>query len=368
MAIRTGSIERKVAASVDPHASVGFDWTTVILGAWFQFGVYLDGWAHVHFPLLETFVTPWHGVLYSGFLALAVFTVGALVRNRARGAAWKRALPAGYGFSLLGVVLFVAGALADLVWHRTFGIESTAEALLSPTHLLLGLGGTLIWTGPLRAAWWRTESRSRSWVARLPMVLSLAFLLSALTFFTQYSHPLARPWAALGNRPTAAMFPLQAPDPPIRGGTVSSTVVGHSMGVAGILLQTGLLMGVVLLAVRRWGGSLPTGSLTIVFTVNASLMGFMRDQMMLIPSAALAGIVGDLLLKRLDPSPASPGALRLFAFVVPAMYYLLYFLALMLTRGIWWSVHLWTGSIALAGVVGWLLSYLVVPPGRATSP
>jgi len=26
------------------------------------------------------------------------------------------------------------------------------------------------------------------------------------------------------------------------------------------------------------------------------------------------------------------------------------------------AVHLWAGSVALAGVVGWLLTYFIVPP------
>src|SRR5229473_4995669 len=51
-----------------------------------------------------------------------------------------------------------------------------------------------------------------------------------------------------------------------------------------------------------------------------------------------------------------------FAFTLPATFYLCYFLALMVTEGIAWSVHLWVGSIVLAGIAGWLLSYLLVPP------
>jgi hypothetical protein len=38
------------------------------------------------------------------------------------------------------------------------------------------------------------------------------------------------------------------------------------------------------------------------------------------------------------------------------------FFALMLTEGIAWSVHLWVGSIVLAGLAGWLLCYLLLPP------
>ena len=54
--------------------------------------------------------------------------------------------------------------------------------------------------------------------------------------------------------------------------------------------------------------------------------------------------------------------LGLFTFALPATFYLCYFPALMLTEGIAWSVHLWVGSIMLAGIAGWLLSYLLLPP------
>jgi hypothetical protein len=46
---------------------------------------------------------------------------------------------------------------------------------------------------------------------------------------------------------------------------------------------------------------------------------------------------------------------------VPLVWYSLYFLALHLTHGVWWSVHVWAGAIVVAGLVGWLVSYLVVP-------
>ena len=91
-------------------------------------------------------------------------------------------------------------------------------------------------------------------------------------------------------------------------------------------------------------------------------MSFMHDQYRFIPAAAAAGLAADLLLRWLQPSRVRSGALRLFAFAVPAINYALYFVVLMVTQGIDWSVHLWTGSIVLAGVVGLLLSYLLIPP------
>lgn len=78
--------------------------------------------------------------------------------------------------------------------------------------------------------------------------------------------------------------------------------------------------------------------------------------------AGLAGLLVDVLYARLRPTATTPTAWRLFAFALPATFYLCYFLALMLTEGIAWSVHLWVGSIVLAGIAGWLLSYLLLPP------
>ena len=71
-----------------------------------------------------------------------------------------------------------------------------------------------------------------------------------------------------------------------------------------------------------------------------------------------AGIAADALYGLLKPSPVRVRALRLFAFSVPAILFALFFGILITTAGIWWSVHLWTGSVFLAGVVGLLLSFL----------
>ena len=44
------------------------------------------------------------------------------------------------------------------------------------------------------------------------------------------------------------------------------------------------------------------------------------------------------------------------------MYYVLYYVALIVSHGLEWSVHVWTGSIVLSGIVGLLLSYVLIPP------
>jgi hypothetical protein len=331
----------------------------------------VDGWAHHHLATaLERFFTPWHAAFSSGFLAVAGVTAGALLANRARGLPWARALPPGYGLSAVGAAVFAASGVGDLIWHRLFGLEVRMEALLSPTHIGLTLGVGLLVSGPWRAAWRRADgAEPPTWAAAGPMVLSLAWLLSTGTCWTMFAHPLSRPWAALGNRPTALVWPLVAPTPRLltQDGGVSSLDVAQMLGIDDVLRHTALLMGVVGLTLRRWGWRLPRGSLTLVFTRNASLMGLMRDQQGLIPVAVLAGLGADGLLRRLKPSMSRVSALRLFAAGVPLLWYSMYFLALHLTHGIWWTVHVWAGVIGVAGLVGWLVSSLVVPPPGPTA-
>lgn len=353
--------------------SVTFDAVMVALAAWFVAGLYLDGWAHQHIPGMETFFTPWHGVLYSGFFACAGFLFFNLITNMWRGYALKNALPAGYELSLLGAMIFSAGGVGDFIWHTLFGIEANNEALLSPTHLILALGMTLILTGPLRAAWYRLDKAAGRWRDQLPMVLSLTFMLSMFTFFTMYAHPFGRTLAATVSSPRAGAdsYGLLS-----QQGLENVEFYEQTVGIAGVLIQTALLMGVVLLLARR--GAFPFGGLTLVLGLSTALMVFMRAQSFyvdvtlstgpwpLIAVAVVTGLAADVLFWWLKPSAARPTTLRLFAFVVPVILYSLYFSALMVFGGgIWWSIHLWAGVTVLAGVTGFLLSYAFVPPALA---
>ena len=325
-----------------PLGGLSYDRFMIILTSWFIGGLYLDGWAHSHIPQLETFFTPWHGVLYSGYLVCAILIVAAVAINRHRGYAWRESVPAGYELSLLGVPLFAIGGVADMIWHILFGIEKGVEPLLSPTHLLLALSAMLIMSGPFRAAWRRSDSEAKhSWRTLFPMLFSFLATYSLFTFFTEFAHPFVRFWLV-----------TQALDDQMK-----------SFGVACVLLQAGLLMGFVLLALKRW--QLPFGAFTFVLTLNAALMSVFSDQYRMILVAFAAGLVADLLIKFLRLSSTRLDTLRIFAFIVPVVYYLGYFILLMSMDGITWKIHLWLGSSFMAGIVGLVLSFLLVPPLQA---
>src|SRR5262249_19584734 len=173
------------------------------------------------------------------------------------------------------------------------------------------------------------------------LVVSLTLFVSLLTFFTEYVSPYGSTWVA--KRPGGMLF------------------LYESVGLAGFLVQPIVLMGPVLYILRRQ--PLPFGALTLLLSVNVALMAIIHDKYLdtgpapLIGAAILAGLAGDALLRWLRPAPHRLTAFRLAAFAVPAVQYLLYFLAIMIWARLVWSVHLWTGAVVIPGGVGWLLRY-----------
>lgn len=312
-----------------------------LLSTWFIVGIYMDGWAHNHIPELETFFTPWHGVLYSGYLVTAAFLLFLAFRGGNANYIWYKHLPSAYHPSLFGAVIFLLGGVGDLIWHEVFGIEKSVEALLSPTHLVLAIGAGLMFIGNLRAFWQTSFTAKPRLIEALPAILSLTYVFSVVTFMTQFLHPaLAIP---AGIAPATNIIDTK-----------------QSLGIATILFHAAWIVSLVLVAYRQ--KRLPFGTLTILFGLNALGMGIMKDTQYLIIPALIAGLVGDYLIQRLPWESGRGMMIRWGMALLPMAYYLCYFLGLMLTKQIWWSVHLWTGSIVMAGIEGLLLSYLVLPP------
>jgi hypothetical protein len=325
-------------ATTIPRSRVATDsalhWLSIAASAWLLSGLFWDGWAH-GYGLPDSFWTIWHAAFYSGYLAVAAVVGGAIAMRRG-------AIPAGYGWTTVGVVVFGIGGVFDAVWHTLFGIEVSTEALISPSHLVLATGIVLMVSGPLRAAWLRPGARTLT--ESLPAVLSLTAVFSLFTFMTMFGGA----YSALIAQGATTSF-----------GTMERQLVA-------VFFWSALLMGHVLVALRS--GTLPVGSLTILIGVNGLAMILMRGhapievQVAMIAVAFTAGIAGDALLWRLRPALDRPMQLRAFAFGLPAVYWALYLGTVALAFGTWWRVPALTGVPMLAGVVGLLISALVLPP------
>jgi len=310
-------------------------------------GATLDGWAHSHELLaLESIITPWHMVVYLSFLAVAIVLLGPPVTAKLGVGGAIAAIPAGYGTSVFGVGFFLAMGAADTVWHVVFGIEANAEALLSPTHLGLGLGACLIASGPIRAAWSRNEETT--WPAFLPAILSAVAITGLVAFALHIANSFVDPWPR---------FNYELSDP---------TWYGPYIGVAAAVVTAGIVAVPMLLLIARWR-SLPAGWLTLLFGMSIAGLTFLHDEGELVGGPILGGFVADLLFIWLRPRLSS-WRLQVFAFLAPAALIAASFVVLWATGPIAWSAHLIGGTVVLAGGVGYALSLLLRPAGPTAGP
>lgn len=309
---------------------------------WYIGGAYLDAWAHNNIPQLETFWTPWHGILYSGVFATFCVLFGTILLNRRRGAAsWQEAIPFGYKTAVIGICGMLLGGIGDALWHTFFGIEQNLDGLLSPTHILLMIASSLIVIAPLRAMYHRkTEPVTSSDHLRLAYALMLFYAM--LMVIAQAAHPFLR-------------FDL-----PLTTANSNTQSDGQLLSILGFILQTSLFTGCALYVTRRW--TLRFGFFTFVLTVVSLGLAQMQHFELGIPISLLSGLVIDAAYFWLKPARTSLMALRLFAAITAATLPTCYLLALRLVYGpLAWTIHMLVGSVVVCGLFGWLLSYLVVP-------
>lgn len=326
--------------------SLRFEWLYILASLWLFTGLYLDGWAHNNIPeQIDSFFTPWHIVLYSGYGVAAAILGTQYLRNIRTGYHWLKALPSAYMTSLLGAIIFATAGNLDFIWHAVFGFEENVEALVSPSHLSLAVGGVMIMSGPLRAAWRQSHSTEEAITSRA--LLSLFILIGVFTFFTQFSNAFAHPQVFVGRSP------------------LGDTYFWDVALISYVLIPTVILMAAIIMVMLRW--RLPLGSLTLLITGNSVLMFLMtwrysHAQWPVLIAALFGGFLADVLLLRLKPSTQRIKALRWFSFLTPALLFLAYFVALLLTDQLWWNSNMWLGMIFFSGILGLGLSWLAVPP------
>lgn len=349
---RRGPVER---ARLSPRA----DAVTLALSFWLIIGLFVDGWAHNNLLELETFFTPWHALFYSGFTACAAWIAYQVIRAQESGARGLAAVPVGYGLAVVGIVVFGIGGIGDFTWHTLFGIEQDIDILFSPTHLLLMVGMALIVTSPLRSAMaartGREVPRLRSF---LPALLSLALLTALVSLFFMYFSIFTDIWSPVTSE---ANYP----------GSFGDFGEDYFMvsGIGAALITNLILVAPVLFLLKRWQP--PFGSVTLLFTVVAvmstALMAF--ETAVTIVPAVVGGLVADLLLRRLRPSPQRPAAFRLAGALLPFAVFATYYAVLGLTTdGIVWELEMVPGLVVYNMLAGLVLAQLMLPSAADPAP
>ncbi|MEH1125221.1 hypothetical protein [Micromonospora sp. CPCC 206061] len=322
------------------------DAVMVLLAACLVGGALSDGWAHANvIETLEGFFTPWHGLLYAGFAGSAAWTFWLAYQRRDQAPRWWRdGWPAGYRLGAFGVLLFLTGGLADMVWHETIGIEVGLEATFSPSHMLLDVGGVLIVTSPLRS-WWAT---GRGAIAG---IVSVTLGAMAATILLTHS----------------SAFMTMAPTQPYDGvdgdasGLEGMTRLVALTGVSSYVITTLLLTVPLLLVLRRRPAP---GAATAVTAGVALFIMVMFEFPAAQAAGAIAAVCGaavaDALLIRFDRVRGIGAPLRLMiaGALFPALVWSGQLLGLHLAEGVRWPAEMWTGVIVFTAILGALLGTL----------
>jgi len=360
--VTTSSLITRLApagAGPRPTASYRTNLVMTLLCVWFTVGLFLDAWAHNNVPGLETFFTPWHGVFYSGALATTAWVAWTVRGGLRTDGHYLRAVPIGYGSTVIALVAFAVAGVGDFTWHTIFGIEQNIDILFSPTHLGLGASMFVIVTTPLRAMWADGSRPARpGLVALLPAVGSTAFATTIVLLFLQYANVIVN-----GNGDMImAMSNLD------QGFTAS---VVTSMAVTSVVL----LLPVLTLA-RRW--LLPFGTATAIYAAAAALSGAITgfDNRNMIIALVVGGVLVDLLALRLRPRPEAPNRFRAFAGLAPVVTWAAFVAAAFLDPPHWFGFaeapvpqpELYTGAPLVQGLIGLLLAFVLVPPTPGRPP
>ena len=329
------------------------DLVTMVLATWLMIGLFLDGYAHTNLiDELESFFTPWHAVFYSGFLASSAWVAWIIYKNVVTGHPLRTAIPGGYGPTVLGLTIFALGGIGDGIWHTIFGVEAGIDALLSPTHFLMFLGGVLGLSTAIRTTRLRNMGESVASGDSLPLLISLLLITAAMAFFVAYV------W--IPGQPTI----LEVPYSPASGD--GQGAVGYF--ISGMLVSTTVLLAPLIIVLRWWRP--PVGTVALVWVlVNAAIaLSFDLHFGVALVFGLTGGAVGEAVRVVLKPGPSNRvGSLALMT-AVPVAAWSGFIVAYAVVGSIAWPPEIWVGSVILSGLAGAGLGWISLPdPVRGPS-
>jgi hypothetical protein len=156
-----------------PITEKKYRYLMIVAMVWMFTGAWVDASAH-SFILddIETFFTPWHALLYSGYGFVVISAV--YVKNKME----DYKLDVG----VLGASIFAIGGGSDAIWHTLLGIETGVEPLITPSHLMLFLGSFLMLDHVFASRPFKDTLDAAS-------IFSIGTIYGLVVFMTQFLNP-----------------------------------------------------------------------------------------------------------------------------------------------------------------------------------
>jgi len=352
----------------------------MLIGVWPITAMFFDGRGHNNETGQESFFSVAHLFLYAGLTVLGVW-IGLLV-VRYQGFELRRTLlpdlrliPVGYGVAIIGLLVLGIGGPSDLIWHSAYGFEVGVEAIYSPPHLALFFGGLLVSSTGIRSMWAKRDLQL-GFVRFLPVLLSSVLFIGVAGFITMYLS------AFMTNVAMTSDFwnDLQRFEDDFHDQSTSLVAglkgygddrwpfyyysAGH--GVATMIVTTLVLLGPVLLLLRRW--RLPLGAITLTFLGFGLLVNVMteyRDAVLIVPLLVTGALIDWVQLRFGSARYAgrlSLGGVRAVGPAAALVLWCSYFLVVALDKGIGWPPSMWVGALVVGVMTGFGVAFLVAPP------
>ena len=133
-----------------------------------------------------------------------------------------------------------------------------------------------------------------------------------------------------------------------------------ALSLSGMIVQAIVLVGAVLLLVRRWRA--PLGAVTMISALFAIALATQNDDYFAIPAAVLAGVVADVFIASLADRVRTGMPLYVLGFGLPLVLTAGYIGFLGATRGLGWPPSMIAGAPAIAGVAGMFIAFAFQSP------
>jgi len=241
-----------------------------------------------------------------------------------------------------------------------FGIEVAVDALVGPSHLLLGAGVLLILTSPLRAQHVLSDGpgdASGGWT--VTAMLSLTLSTTLVSFFLLYASPFPMPASTVAFTPTPEGTPghVEAELPVVAG-------------LGAYLITTAVLTVALLLMVRS--DRPPSFVATLLVTPVAWLAVAVANFDGVAAAGALGATIGAMAADLGRMRLASVGANRPYSLAVVAggvatMVWVGQLAGLAVADALRWPVSLWFGVVVLAGLAAAAMGLLAGPADRQSA-
>lgn len=385
MAAQISDLARSAPGAARGHRPVTTyreDLITSLLTIWPIVAMFFDGRNHNNKTGQESFWSLPHLFLYVGMTVAAVWITIVVTRYQlANGVDPKKLLPdlkfipVGYGVAILGLILLGIAGPTDFIWHAVYGFEVGVDAIYSPPHLALFFGGLLVSSLGIRSMWAKQDI-ALDLKGFAPVLISTTLFTGVAGFITMYLSAFMTNVTPTSDfvrdyeNTTRFKDPFEDQSVSLVGGLTgygddawSYYYYAASHGIASEVVTTLVLLGPILLLLRRW--RLPLGAVTAIFIGYGLLVNVMtsyRDIVLIIP-LILTGIAIDLFQNRAKAGERlTLGGIRAVGPLAAAVLWISYYAVLALDKGLGWTPTMWVGAIMVGIFTGFGVAFLVAPP------